>query len=372
MTANITNLELSGLRLPETAVGLCRERLGDQAFHDAAYDAGYDWKTLFYDCFADPVAQCITLICPPLLNFRGLMTEAMFTIDGKPTEIREISDLSRCTVIRLAAVDGTSLTVNHRFFGANIVIGRSFADDLAGMNCVYTISRNNRLEWITDWLHFYVRMHGLDAVVLSDNGSTDYTPKELQDAISGVTGLKRAFILHARYPFGPTAENKSAYKSLFLQRSMAELVRLRFCAKARAVLNADIDELFNAPDGVSVFDATVASEQGYLRADAKWVYVPQLGKSYPRHADHSHVSTSGRPKANRKWCVVPTGPMQGRQWLTHFIDSRKDRVDPRFCMWHLRQISTNWKTDRDANSLELAPDRKLIEIMHHAFNTLPD
>ncbi len=372
MSAHVTRLEMSGLVLPDGANGLRRDRVGGRAFHDADYDARYDWKTLFYDCFVDTDTQCVTLIGPPLLNFAPLLEEADFTVDGKAVEITKVEDLSRCTLVRLSAVSGTLLTVSHRLFGANFSIGKSFVEELAGMNAVYTISRNNRLEWITDWLQFYVREHGLEAVVLSDNGSTDYTPQDLSEAIASVPQLKRAFILHARYPFGPTAENNAAYKSLFLQRSLAEMIRIRFLAKARAVLNADIDEFFDAPDGLSVFDAAVASEQGYLRADATWVYIPELGKDLPRHADHTHVSANGRPKANRKWCIVPTGPMRGKQWLTHFIDSRKDPVDPRFCMWHFRQISTSWKTDRAANSVELVPDRRLIETMRRTFNAVSD
>ncbi len=368
MSAVLYDLELSGLRVPSNRPDLKRDRHGKAAHHDAAFDARYDWHTLFYDCFSDPLAGEILLLGPPLMNFQPLIETAEFRLDGRPVEIKEIREMSRCSVVALDAAEGQLLTVRHQDFGGNLPVGRSFADDFAGLNGIYSISLNNRLNWIADWLQYYVRVHGLETVVLTDNGSTAYSPQALADTIASVPGLKKAVILRARFPFGPTAENRSAYNSLFLQRSMAEMGRLRFFPKARAVLNADIDELFHSDDGTSIFDATVDSESGYIRANAEWVYAPNAQfDRFSSHASHSHVSASGKPKANRKWCVVPDGPQSGKQWLTHFINDKKDPVDPRFRMWHFRDVSTGWKYDRSASELGLTPNPELIDAMRRSF-----
>ncbi|MEL6681937.1 MAG: hypothetical protein AAFQ09_04750 [Pseudomonadota bacterium] len=369
MTAVVTHLELSHLRMPDIRSAPKRNRIGRKMFHDAVYDAGYDWSTLVYDCFYDPISDSIKLICPQILNFRELFLEADICIDGHKVEIASIDDIARCSVITLAPGHGNILTITHQLFGGTLVVGRSFVDEMADLNCVYTISRNNRLEWIIDWLRYSVEMHGLNAVVLSDNGSTDYGPKQLGEAIASVQGLKRAIIVHARFPFGPPAENRPSFRSLFLQTSLAELLRMRMFAKARAVLNTDIDELFYSNSRQSIFDATVASPEGYVRADAQWVYANDLSGDYPRHKDHAYVSASGEPKANRKWCIVPDGPLRGRQWMTHFIGSRKDPVDPDFRMWHFRQVSTNWKNTRNDDSIELERDDVLAEAMSRVYAT---
>ena len=372
MNAGVIDLEMSGLRLPDTRSDLRRDRFGKPEHHDADYDARYDWSTLVYDCFFDAEAGAILLLCPPLLNFRPFMEDAEFRVDDKPARIRDIRDLSRCSVIALDVAEGDTVTVTHSQFGGTLRVGRSFAEMFAGLNGIYSISLNNRLEWITDWLDYYVRVHGLETVVLFDNGSTAYAPHELRATLGAVPGLRQAAIVRARYRFGPTAENKSAYNSLFLQRSMVEMARLRFFAKARAVVNADIDELFHSFRGQSIFDATVASEGGYTRADAEWVYAPESGAGgYARHADHSHVSANGRPKANRKWCIAPQGPQKGKQWLTHFIDSRHDPVDPDFRMWHFRQISTSWKFDRSDAGPNLVANPELTDTMRRVFSTKP-
>jgi hypothetical protein len=368
MSADVIDLELAGFRLPADGPGLQRRLVGDSRFHDERFLRQYDFKTLFYDCFLDPESGQVQLLGPPLLNLKRLLKDTAFSVDGQPTRITEIEDLSRCSVVTLDAEHGRVLGLQHQLFGGTVPIGRSYVDDFRGLNALYTISLNNRLDWIADWLDYYVGVHGAEAVVLADNGSTAYSPADLRNTLGAVSGLKRAVILRARYPFGPTAPNKAGYAALFLQRSLAELGRRRFLARAGAVLNADIDELFHSLSGQSVFDATKASAAGYLRGDAVWVYAPAPGPDgYARHSDHTHVSASGRPKANRKWCVVPEGPQQGRQWLTHFLGSSDDPVDPDFRIWHFRQISTGWKYDRTTIREELVEDPTLVAAMENAF-----
>lgn len=369
MSAEVFDIELSGLSLPLNRADLRRDRVGKSEHHDAAYDSRYDWSTIFYDCFEDPETNSIMLLGPPLLNFKSMVEGAEFSLDGRPVEIREIRNLSRCSVVVLDACEGRTVTVRSMNFGGRLSVGASYVETFRGLNGVQSISLNNRLEWISDWLNYYVKVHGLETVVLTDNGSTDYAPAALRDVLATVPGLRKAVILRARYPFGPTAENGSAYNSLFLQRSMVEMGRLRFFAKARAVLNVDIDELFHSFSGQSIFDATVASDAGYIRADAEWVYVPKFDPGRQvRHCDHSCVSATGKPKANRKWCVDPQGPQKGKQWKTHFIDSRKDPVDPDFRMWHFRQISTSWKFDREGHSQKLVENPVLVDALGRVFS----
>ena len=369
MTAEVLDLELSGFRLPMGNPGLTRRLVGNSDAHDEKFISQYDFNTLFYDCFLDTEAGEILLLGPPLLNLKNLIKETDFLIDGQKVKIKEIRKLSRCSIVALEAQGGNVLTLKHVLFGGSIPIGRSYVDEFANLNGMYTISLNNRLDWIADWLSYYVRMHGAETVVLSDNGSQAYSLSDLRQTLSNIPGLKKAVVLRARYPFGPTAANKAGYASLFLQRSLAELGRKRFFAQARAVVNADIDELFHSKNGQSVFDATVESKDGYLRGNAEWVYALEPGPNgYARHCDHSHVSASGKPKANRKWCVVPAGPQKGKQWLTHFLDSSKDPVDPNFRIWHFRQVSTGWKFDRSISDERLVVSSELVEAMRSAFS----
>ena len=66
-----------------------------------------------------------------------------------------------------------------------------------------TLSRNNDLRWIRDWVRFHVREHGADAVLFFDNGSTGYGPPEIEAALAGIGGVGRSVCVAAVFPYGP-------------------------------------------------------------------------------------------------------------------------------------------------------------------------
>jgi len=367
----VFDIELSSFSFPQGSAQLTRDKVGKEKDRAPDYDRQYDFSTLFYDCFWTPEGDEVTVLGPSFLNFGNLIGEADFFIDGRCVRPKLVRHLSRCSLITFPAGGECPkvLSLKHSIFGGNLAIGGSFLSEFAGCNALYTISKDNDLEWIVDWLGYYVKAHMANAVVLFDNGSTIYSSDELCAALSSVQGIKKVAIVHARFPFGPTAEGKVNYASLYLQRSMAELCKQRFLGKARAVLNTDIDELFHSKSGQSIFDATVASTDGYLRADAQWVYANPTEKGDKiRHSDHRYVTRKNKPKANRKWCVVPNGPMKDYQWLTHFLGSKKDPVDPNFLMWHFRQVSTSWKVQRNLEpDLDLVLDPELDTVMRYHY-----
>lgn len=345
----VIDLNFSSFVFDRSHPSLIRDRIGHFEERHSSYDDTYDFDTLFYDAYFDRSARQVVLVCPPLLNFKRLIEDADFFVDGHAAQINSVVDISRGSLIFIDVADGTPqrLSFQHPHFSGEVQINKTCLDAFAGKNTIYAISKNNRLEWIVDWLTYYANAHGANAVVLYDNASTDYTVDQLTHAITSVQGIDTVAIGRANFPFGPRGTSNTDYKSLFLQRTMAELGRRRLLLKSRAVLNVDIDELMYSHSGQSIFDATAASPEGYVRANAAWVYAdPAKIKDIPSFSAHRYVSETGRPKANRKFCVNPQGALIGKQWLTHFIRSRRDPVDPDFVMWHFSKISTGWKYDR--------------------------
>ena len=370
-------LDLSSHVFDPVHPSLQRDRIGKVEERCADYDERYDFQTFVYDCFWESKAAEVWLLCPRLLNFRRLVDDMAFTVDGRPHGRIKVENLSRGSAIRLKGLKEPPREVgfSHRLASGTLTVRDQHLDRFAGLNAVFSINKNNRLEWVRDWLSYYVRVHGGDAAVLVDNGSTEYATQDLLDTMASVDGIAAACVIPAAFPFGPNAEGQVNTASLFLQRTMGELIRRRLLGRARAVLNVDIDELFYSKSGQSIFDATVASEAGYVRADAEWVYAdPATLKGPPRHRDHGFLSRTRNPagkripKANRKWCVDPQGPQAGREWLTHFLGSQKDPVDPDFLMLHCRQISTSWKHDRTgADGIDLEPFPELTALMETCF-----
>ncbi len=371
MASQILDLTLSSFVFEGDHPSLMRDRIGPWEERDPGYDNRYDFRTLIYDCHFDPERDEVVLICPSLLNFRPLVEQATFRIDGMTVPIRSIDTLSRGNVVtfRNPAETPREIAFSHALFEGALKINPVHHDVFEGTNAIYAISKDNRLEWIRDWLTYYVEEHGANAVVLYDNHSTAYTMDALKDAMASVAGIDKVALVRAWFPFGPGGTGNTNFNSKFLHMTMVELGRRRLLGRARAVLNVDIDELVHSRSGRSIFDATVESEQGYVRIDGRWAFAeaPADGRLV-RHADHRFIRSDGRPKVNRKYCVAPTGPLAGRPWLTHRIVSRRDPTDPDFGFWHFRRITNNWDYDReDFDPALLQEDPQLVATMRRVF-----
>jgi hypothetical protein len=332
-----------------THPSLSRDRIGLWEERDANYDNRYDFHTLFYDCYYEPDDGEVILICPSLFNFSRLISEASFAIDGRAAAVKGVSGLSRGNAVRFDAPARVPevFSFEHPLFRGEVPVSRVERDLFAGKNAVYAISKDNKLPWITDWMRYYVEEHGANAFVLYDNHSTDYSMEDLQEAMQSVPGVEATALVRAWFPFGPGGAGNTNFNSKFLHMTMVELGRRRLLGRARAVLNVDIDELVYSRSGQTIFDATVASEKGYVRMDGEWVYTDAPGGQGVDHADHRFIRPRGGPKVNRKYCVAPEGPLKGKPWLTHRIVSRKDPTDPGFGFWHFRRVSNSWDYSRE-------------------------
>ena len=373
MHTEILDLTLSSYVFQPGNMALTRDRLGEWRDRDPNYDTRYDYYTLIYDVFFDADQQKVFAVCPTLRNFERLVLEAEFALDGQTVPIAQIRPLSRGSLIEFDLPPGVllplSLSVQHPMFSGVLPVGATHRDMFAGTNAIYAISKDNRLDWIVAWLSYYVKEHGANALVLYDNQSTAYSMEDLKAAIASVPGIEKAALVRAWFPFGPGGQGNTNFNSKFLHMTMVELGRRRLLSNARAVLNVDIDELVYSRTGHSIFDATVESERGYVRMNGDWVYAPApMDGAVPRHADHLLVRKDGLPKVNRKYCVAPTGPLEGRPWLTHRIVSRRDPADPDFGFWHFRSITNNWDYDReDFDPEAVEQDDRLVETMARHF-----
>lgn len=367
----VLDLELSSLIFEGDDPALIRERIGTAENRDPNYDARYDFRTFIYDCYFDADLGQIVLICPKLLNFSKLLQDVVCLVDGQKVEISRVMEISRGSLVLLkaSAESPAELQIRHPLFSGTLKVNAQHNDAFAGKNVVYAISKDNHLDWIQDWLRYYVKEHGANALVLYDNHSTAYSMEDLKTAVSEVDGISVFGLVRAWFPFGPGGSKNTNFNSKFLHMTMVELGRRRLLGDARAVLNVDIDELVYSKSGQSIFDATAASELGYTRVNGEWAYadLPADGQLV-RHNDHYAIRSDRRPKVSRKWCVAPTGPLKGRAWLTHRIISRKDPCDPDFGFWHFRRISNNWDYDREEFNADLLEvDTRLVETMARVF-----
>lgn len=333
-------------------------RIKDKSFWER-----YDSQTLIYDVYHCPKRQQVRVILPRTFNLAALVKTATFAIDGmratrfkwrkwRRHEMLVFSGLpqARRMTVTIEGVENTlpinPINTNHE-----------------GLNCLTTLSKDNDLAWVQDWARFHVRQHGLQALVICDNGSMAYTIKDLHEAAMAVDGIQAVSIVKAGLPFGPLNKdctNRSDAK--FLQVAMLNLVRDRFLRGSRAWLNLDIDELLLSPTGESIFDATVNNRWGHLTFPGVWHY-PTDDAETPTYANHRLIRPGDSP-CPTKYSLRPDGPFGDFALQVHSLDRihRKFSFAPkRFWFMHCHGISTSWKYARTAPKGPFSPASDLAQ-----------
>lgn len=339
--------ESNGWVLPADSPVL-RDHVRPQTRQTDHYLERYDRHTLYYDCvyLKDRAAYLFT--APRFLNLWKLFRTGL-TADGKsPARIRRRTWL-RFDQVEVAAPPGSlSLTFGEE---ARLIDARaSLSGGFAGLNCLVTVNKNNALTWIADWAAYHVAVQGADGVVLFDNGSTDYRPSDICETLAQVPGLKTALVYSAPYPYGPSDKSgRFDVSPRFFQSAMLNIARRDALAKARAVLNIDIDEIVRRHEGQeSVFDRATQTPLGMVMIDGTWAYpAPDTDGPVPQGA---HVWQQEPPRScNPKWCAVPSGWISKLGWSVHQIGPL--RRPPRTAqnaasLLHCRGTSTGWKKKR--------------------------
>jgi hypothetical protein len=239
---------------------------------------------------------------------------------------------------------------------------------LAGLNTIYTLSRDNDLNWLRDWARFHVEHHNLQAIILFDNGSTAYDLATIDKTLSAVSGIQQVRIINADLPFGPLNEDcENRTEAKFLQIAMLNLARDRFLPRCRAWLNLDVDELLISPKGENIFDATIKSLWGHLTFKGYWHYPDDNAATPIKHEDHRFIRHGDAP-CPTKYSLKPTGLFGNFALQVHCLEkiNRKfNSAGDRFWFAHCHGISTSWKYKRTAAQGVFSP---ASDVALHAFD----
>ena len=332
------------------------------------YAEAFDDTTLWYDAVYREGR--VHLVCPKLNNLKAEVQKGSFSLDGLPVRIARIRQFYRHDIIELPSTTCPS-EVRLRAFGGTITspVHAEETDPFAGLNTALCLSKDNELRWITDFARYHVEMHGLEALVLLDNGSTSYSVQDIEDALS-LTDLKRIMVVSVPWKYGPRGRAPYARTEKYLQTALFNVLRLRWMRQARAVLSCDVDELIYTP-GTTIFDLALKSWGGFVRVPGYWRYPDPEASDPSLHSSHTHMKKSEKP-CPTKWCINPSGPLGGFQWDTHLLErlplpSLFKSKQGKF--WHCRSTTTGWKSNRQLKQQsDLVPDRETAEVLAQVFN----
>lgn len=339
------------------------------------YEDKYDFLTIFYDCFSSIDGAWKIFVGPPLLNLETIVLPAL------PAAFRcsSSSDVSlrhlvACTQLWLRTVENHAVLPPGRFQQVEIKVQPNESDLFRGRKVLLTKSKDNDLDWIHDWVHFFAHMHGSDAVLFYDNASTRYDISQLCKRISSVPGIEVVVVVRWPYKFGPVGSESFhgpqglPWDSNYSQYGILEHARHRFLGLAEAVVNADVDELIISKSHYSVFEILGCSDTGYLEYPGYWIESATESVSDTRSHFDFEYRFAVPELSDPKWTVAPRRCPPDAQWGVHQISGMQaDVLSSEVSFRHFRAISTSWKYPRDKverpNELDYVKDDELATLM---------
>jgi hypothetical protein len=345
-----------------------REPSRPPELREPGFDREFDHTTLFYDAFRAPGSSDVLVIAPPFLNLTPAIKSMRVRAapSGDPCHFR-IEALDLCARVRIDAPPASdALLIDSDLGSFALGVGENFSDLFRGLRTLFTLSKNNSLMWVLDWVRYHRDIHGAEAALIYDNASTVYDARELSEAVAQISGIKRTCVVEWPFKYGPQGDAAGRFwDSNFCQHGVWEHARWRFLTEARSVLNGDIDELVVSSTGRTVFQMAERSLAGVVSYFGAWIIgiegvtPAHPHASVPRHRDFDVMLLPGKPVRKLpwsppefgcppKWTVVPSSCPSWTQWKVHTIGRWPPaRLVSRGAGFrHFREIGDSWKYDR--------------------------
>jgi hypothetical protein len=343
-------------------------RLSGWRTDDPALRDRYDTNTLVYGAawLAPGIIRAYT---PPPLNLAPLLAGARWSTAAGQLPAPRLRHFKRYTTLDLPCpTPVASVRLETAGWAGEIPVVPQAPEAFAGRNVLYTMSQDNDLDWLRDWVRYHHRAHRADAVLLADNRSTAYPPEAVLEVLRAMPELKASIVLSVPYRYGPSsAIVRRASSARYLQAATANFARDVWLGRARAVLSCDIDELVVSRTNRSVFDVARASRWGVVTFPGYWRFCDP-GLPAPRHADHTLARPDRAEPCPSKYAYDPNGRLKGWSLMTHCFESVPRRwVSGAPDLWfaHCHGITTRWKPGREATPAGAAgtPDPGMVRAL---------
>ncbi|MBV1901439.1 MAG: hypothetical protein KUG56_07180 [Kordiimonadaceae bacterium] len=230
-----------------------------------------------------------------------------------------------------------------------VTVNDNNSDIFAGRRVVFTMFKYEPLPWLVDWADFNVKYHGADALLVYHNNSVHYSTAEISEALAAVEGLERVVVVHWPFKYGPGADGTGHWDSTFCQLGMFAQARARYLAKAKSVLNTDIDELVITEGHKSLFEMAEQSTEGYVPFGGVAIAGEETVADASEHRRHKDFTRRGDTPfggaVGRKWVVVPHLCQPENQWVVHGVKGMavNEALSAKATLCHFMGISTHWK-----------------------------
>ena len=217
--------------------------------------------------------------------------------------------------------------------------------------------------------------HNVDALLLYDNGSTEYSITDIADQLD-IPKLESAIIVDWPFKFGPqggtwTGTEPRPWDSDYCEYSIIEHARHKYLAESSVVILHDIDELLITEDNRTIDDHLDDCSADYLTYRGVWVDDYTLKSTEtPRFQDFFFIDKIGEP-TTKKWIAETHRIAKADQWKTHGVEGAAAESSVMLKHRHFKGITTDWKWKRSGTANRRKPrhmvDTLLIAAMNAAF-----
>ncbi|MCK5078186.1 MAG: hypothetical protein KAR38_17525, partial [Calditrichia bacterium] len=199
----------------------------------------FESRTVFYDVFFNKEGSMLWAIGPPFLNLAKYLKKMSLTINGIKTNF-SFQTLFKGLILLKAKLKSPLEAVNT----VNISLkGYEWSADIAFSNnkrsiplALTTTQKDNKLNWIHDWIRFYSKTMDVDQIIIYDNNSKYQS--QLIDVLPD-----NVLIIPWNFTYGILNSSRTKY----LHIAQINHSRLRF-DNIETFLNFDIDELLVIKD----------------------------------------------------------------------------------------------------------------------------
>ncbi len=201
-----------------------------------------DTRTLFYDVFKDPHSRQLRAVGPLWFNLKRELMPMQIRVNGKRLNYRLV-EIERVAFLETEdmpedVISGAAVEFRFSTFSATVDLNwtaveaelRNHAHLKLTMS---TLQKENPFEWIKDWLQWHVRLHGVQRLILYDNGSTDRDA--LVDRLPELEGDAAIVFVDWPYRYGVPPHE-------YAQQGSLNHTRLAFPVRGSYCVNLDIDE----------------------------------------------------------------------------------------------------------------------------------
>jgi len=345
----------------------CREPARHPDLRIGDWDTMYDYDSVWNDAIQiNPTT--LLMIGPPLYATADWLRSSCAFFDGNGTKLDwQCQEMDRAclTVVktpgwidRIGIQSPTSIDY--------MIINRP-SMDFNGLKVIVTISKDHPISWLKQWIDYHRVVHNVEGLLLYNNRSTLYGPKDLEDQLKRDDMVIK--VVEYDVPFGIMGgglwewQGRSGtslpWDSDFSQYVMLEHAKWRYLHSARLAINADTDELLYI-NGASMDDLADYCESN---DDSVWLYngtwiepvdsiTGQIASNVPfdqrRFENYWHTNYSEQRGIGIKWMLNPRKNL-GYQWHLHRTFG-PNKFTEFIGFGHYLAMNTSWSWPRDVFS----------------------